>query len=570
MWAARVVVWGFDLGVDAGLRVLLDHYNPRCEPPWSEAELLHKCRDADKPGYKHPRGWLRDQEPERQARSPRSAPPPASTPPAGQGAKPAVSVGVEEDDPHRLARLYLAQHQHPEGSTLRFWSEEFVCWRDGAYDRVPIAELRADLTQFLEAEFVRLHAPRVKAYEAAREKGSDQKPPVKRRVTRALVGDVLQALQGACVLRSPLNPPAWIGDGPPVSEMIAARNGLLHLPSFVDGIDGSFTPCTPRYFTFNRVGFDFDPAAPEPVEWLQFLANLWPDDPDSIACLQEWFGYLLTLDTSMQKMLMLIGPPRSGKGTIARVLKALIGPENVAAPTLGALDDQFGLQGLVGKSLALIADARLSGRADAVAVTEQLLSISGEDPRMIDRKHREPVTMRLTTRFVFCSNELPRFGDASGAIVERLVLLRLTQSFLGREDLALIDRILPELPGIFLWAVRGWARLRKARRFTSPASAAELFEDAEALASPIRVFLRERCELGGSHVTPTQELYRAWREWCERQGRDRPGTVEMFVRDLRAAVPTLETTRPRDGSRRVPSYAGIRVLTAFEAGDIEL
>lgn len=74
MWAARVAVYGFDLGVDAGLRVLLDHYNPRCEPPWSESELRHKCQDADKPGFKHPRGWLRDQEPERQARgSSRSA-----------------------------------------------------------------------------------------------------------------------------------------------------------------------------------------------------------------------------------------------------------------------------------------------------------------------------------------------------------------------------------------------------------------------------------------------------------------------------------------------------------------
>ena len=45
-------------------------------------------------------------------------------------------------------------------------------------------------------------------------------------------------------------------------------------------------------------------------------------------------GYVLTQDTSHQKILTLIGPPRSGKGVIARVITGLIGPMNVAGTTL--------------------------------------------------------------------------------------------------------------------------------------------------------------------------------------------------------------------------------------------
>lgn len=56
--AARVVVYGFDLGVERGLSLLMDCYNPRCRPPWSEKELRHKCEDADKKPYRKPRGWL--------------------------------------------------------------------------------------------------------------------------------------------------------------------------------------------------------------------------------------------------------------------------------------------------------------------------------------------------------------------------------------------------------------------------------------------------------------------------------------------------------------------------------
>ena len=58
-------------------------------------------------------------------------------------------------------------------------------------------------------------------------------------------------------------------------------------------------------------------------------------------------------------MFLLVGPKRGGKGTIARVLRRLIGAHNVAGPTLASFATNFGLQDLVAKSLAVISDARL-------------------------------------------------------------------------------------------------------------------------------------------------------------------------------------------------------------------
>ncbi len=60
--AARAVVYGFDLGPDRGFELLRDHYNPRCQPEWSEKELRHKCQEADVKPFDKPRGWLRDAE----------------------------------------------------------------------------------------------------------------------------------------------------------------------------------------------------------------------------------------------------------------------------------------------------------------------------------------------------------------------------------------------------------------------------------------------------------------------------------------------------------------------------
>ncbi len=62
MWAARALVWGFDLGPEESLRLLADQFNPRCQPPWATSELRHKIEDADRIPFNKPRGWLRDQD----------------------------------------------------------------------------------------------------------------------------------------------------------------------------------------------------------------------------------------------------------------------------------------------------------------------------------------------------------------------------------------------------------------------------------------------------------------------------------------------------------------------------
>jgi hypothetical protein len=52
---------GFDLPPDVAFRLRMDEYNPRCLPPWSEAELRHKVDDAYK--VESRRGWLLDERP---------------------------------------------------------------------------------------------------------------------------------------------------------------------------------------------------------------------------------------------------------------------------------------------------------------------------------------------------------------------------------------------------------------------------------------------------------------------------------------------------------------------------
>jgi putative DNA primase/helicase len=460
-------------------------------------------------------------------------------------ADPSAKVLEAADDPHRLARLYLDGHRHADGLTLRYWREEYHRWCGNAWLAVPDKEVRAEVCQRVKTEF-----------DAA---GMAAGLPA-RKVTGKLTGDVLHALAGLTLLPGGVEQPCWLEGEPPcaVEDILACRNGLASLSELASG-EAHIYPATPRLFSPCALPYDFDAAAPLPSAWLGFVNQLWPDDPQAIVTLQDWFGYSLTADTTQQKILMLVGPKRSGKGTIARVLRQLVGPANVCGPTLASLGTNFGLAPLLGKTLAVISDARLSGRTDAAVVTERLLSISGEDAQTIDRKHLRHVTTKLGVRFVILTNELPKLNDASGALVSRMVLLRLVRSWYGKEDKALTAKLLAELPGILLWAVEGWQRLRERGHFVQPESGKRLIDAMEELSSPIAAFIHECCETGAGYEVFVRDLFERWKRWCEEKGRKDAGIEQTFGRDLAAAVPTLNVRRPRVGEDRVRVYEGIRL-----------
>ena len=84
--------WGFDLPPDVAFDLLMKYYNPRCEPPWSEAEMRHKVEDASQQkDYGKPRGYLLGDSPGYSGDS-RDGVEKLSTAPAGWGPPAALPV----------------------------------------------------------------------------------------------------------------------------------------------------------------------------------------------------------------------------------------------------------------------------------------------------------------------------------------------------------------------------------------------------------------------------------------------------------------------------------------------
>lgn len=475
----------------------------------------------------------------------------ATAPIVGRAAASMPGQILDKANPCPTARLFLCDHYtHADGLALvTSGGSVFVftgpAFTEGAWDK-----LRSQLYPFLEAHQQERRLP----------KGGTTLEPFK--PTKRDVDLVIDALSAATHVDA--RPPAWLSeadarDMPDPARLLVATNGVFNLHG--RGLARVSRP-TPRLFTLNAIGYAVQPNAPRPAEWLAFLERLWPDDPQSIELLAEWFGLCLTADTSQQKILALIGPPRSGKGTVARVLSAMIGMENVCGPTLSGLGTNFGMWPLLNKRLAIVSDARLSNRTDQAIVTERLLSISGEDALTIDRKNMAPVTARLTTRIMLLSNELPRLSDSSGALASRFLILILRESHLGREDTKLTERLLAELPGILNWAVDGWHRLRERGHFQQPDTGREAIEDLNDLSSPAAAFVRDWCAVRPGLRVAVPDLFDAWGLWCKEQGRDQPGQRSVFGRDLKAAVPGITTSQVMVAGDRFRCFEGIDLTQA--------
>ena len=260
---------------------------------------------------------------------------------------------------------------------------------------------------------------------------------------------------------------------------------------------------------------------------------------------------------------MIEGPPRSGKGTLNLLVNELLGSANCVTPTFSSLTTQFGMQSLIGMSLATLADAHLD-RNDARSATEKLKSVSGEDPQLVSRKYIADWNGRLPVRFMILSNELPMFSDTSTAIVDRLLILRLTNSFAKKPDHGLINKLRVELPGIFRWALDGLDSLAKADwKFAVPDSDAESRSMMESLASPVKAFVAEMCVLDPEAVVKKDVLHMAYKGWCLIQG-NVSVAKSRFGRDLSTATHgRVKSTKLSDGpgtGTKTQHYKGIKLI----------
>ncbi|MCC9644985.1 phage/plasmid primase, P4 family [Rhodopirellula sp. JC740] len=479
----------------------------------------------------------------------------------GNESKP-PAIKIEPDDPERLAQSNLSAYR-ATGRDLCFWRGNWFTYKGKSWQRQSSQYIRSRIRSFIEQEFVSLCIEETEQYEAwltseKYDEKSDKGPPKKRKTTSPLVTNVLDATQSMVVVPDHVEMGCLLSDRKPRNYWVV-ENGIIDLDALASGTgekSAFLTKHTSDWFDVHSHGYAFDVDAACP-NWIAFLRTTFRDpdtdmiDDESIDTLQRWFGYCLDPRVSLQKMLFLLGPSRSGKGVIGRILKRLIGEAFTASPKLKDFAGDFGMATLLNKRLAVIGDAKLDRyRHDTESILETLLGVIGEDSVDVNRKRVDAVTsVNLPVKFMLLANSMPSFRDAAMAIVNRTVVIQFRNSFAGREDTELTKKLFDEIDGIFFWSLIGFQKMVGDFRLPQPASGQSAIENFRKLVSPIRSFVDEFCEIesdGDKQLEiPTVEIFEAWKFHCGKVGRDHVGTRSGFVRQLTDAFPAITEERKR-------------------------
>ena len=469
-----------------------------------------------------------------------SSTPALSTTPDAKPAKkkrepPALKPGQDRlfvNDPDACAFVYLTRKATtPAGTTLHHHGEQWRAWNGRHYETLADADLKARLRRW-----------------TARQQLLAGEKIVKPNIHTT--NEIIAAMQAQANVPSTVEMPVML-DGRPINpeKIIAFSNGLLDIET------GVLTEHTPQWFSANSLDYPYDPAATCP-HWLDFIGTVADTEEDWLDALQMWFGLNLVADTTQQKMMLFVGPPRSGKGTVCRVLQHVLGKHNYCNPALGSLSESFGMECLIGKLAAIVPDAHIGRGSDSTRIMESLKSVIGEDHQTIRPIYKAAVNVRLLCRFTISVNELVVFPDASGAMASRLIILPFRHSHTGHEDLTIGRRLHAEASGIANWAIEGLTKLRQAGRLTQPQAGQQVLADYARLSSPVRGFILDFCVYPTNASVPCDELRAAWGIWCEENGHE-AGSAGKFGERLYAACPNISRVLKGARGERERRYEGI-------------
>jgi putative DNA primase/helicase len=163
-----------------------------------------------------------------------------------------------------------------------------------------------------------------------------------------------------------------------------------------------------------------------------------------------------------------------------------------------------------------------------------------------------------TAKLIISGNASLPFKDRSEGMWRRLVPLHFPVNIPeGKQNKHLTRDLLPELSGIFNWAVEGLCRLRQQGGFTMPTASHTLIGQFRLDANNALRFLEESTVENANGYVGTVALYTRYRNWCMTNGLQALDHNE-FVREVTRKYPHV--SKARRGTPKLMAFIGLSIV----------
>lgn len=341
----------------------------------------------------------------------------------------------------------------------------------------------------------------------------------------------------------------------PQQDRVHLANGTL----FVDGtyVEGK------SEVVRSRLPIKYNPDAPRPEKWLQFLHDLLHEE--DILTLQEYLGYCLIPSTKGQRMLIIKGKGGEGKSQIGVVLNAIFG-SNMKDGSIGKVsENRFARADLEHQLLMIDDDMKM----EALKQTNYVKSIVTAQGKMdLERKGKQSYQGWMFCRLLAFSNgDLQALYDRSNGFYRRQLILTTKEKPADRiDDPDIADKMSTEAEGVFLWMFEGLQRLISNKfQFTESERIHNNREYVKRDSNNLIDFMEDegyvriKADCGAS----SKEIYETYAIWCEENAMTplKPRSVSDFLVENEKKYNLEHTnTITNSAGRRVWGFLGIELL----------
>jgi len=298
-----------------------------------------------------------------------------------------------------------------------------------------------------------------------------------------------------------------------------------------------------------------------PHKYIDFLDTTCQEDMETVELIREYGGYILADSYNIHKMLIVEGVPGSGKSVLAKILRECVGHTYFSAVSVDGLASRFGLGTLPGKKLAIMSEAREIDYKVLRALVPVMLRVVGQDHVDTEAKHKDIVTELLECKLIMLTNRTPVLPDDTGALAQRLMIIRLNKQFRDTpEEILDLDKIILKegLASIIAWHLKGLERLSKRKNFIEPISGLATKRLLRAQIDPLKTFIDTYfaidTQVDGTNFILQKEFIKLFRAYSRRLGQPTKASLvrkRASIRNVKSLFPTLSVRRiVRDEKQR--------------------
>lgn len=323
--------------------------------------------------------------------------------------------------------------------------------------------------------------------------------------------------------------------------VIGCKNGILDLK------DGKLYPHDKKAFITKQVPVNYNPNAPEPSLWLNFLNDIFARDESLINYVQKCVGYSLSGSTVEQCLFFLYGTGSNGKSVFLDIIRYILGDyaTNIQPQTLMTSPKAGNAPS---SDIARLKGARLVTSVEpneGMWLDEGLVKqLTGDDVVTARKMFGEEFEFKPEFKIWLATNHKPRIRGTDDGIWRRIHLIPFNVRISDeKKDKFLKNKLLKEAECIFKWAVDG-CMLWNRQGLNKPKSVLDATTEYRHEMDVISSFIEDCCIVGDTHQVKASELYSTYVIWAETNNEYRiPNTkfgLEMAKR--------FEKTKTRTGA----------------------